>query len=145
MPPIVTFQLSPLNHKWSICGLMVMTAVMAWWEDQHCSVCIHKQLSENPAFFLAPSKCKCYSNIYSLTLMISRRMLDVPTPLSNHLLLIVTFQSSLLSNCKWTICGATVTTVAGWTCGAGNKQPTVWCVQEKYRRNQINLKRNEET
>jgi hypothetical protein len=122
MSPIFTFQLSPLNHKWTICSSMVMTGVMVWWEDWHHSVCIGKQLSENPAFILAPpSKCKHYSNIYSLMLMISRRMLDVPTPLYNHLLLIVTFQSSP-SNCKWTICGMTATTVAGWTCGAGNNQ-----------------------
>jgi hypothetical protein len=92
MSPIITFQSSPSNHKWTIYGSTVMTVMAAWEDWHHINVCIPKQLSENPAFFLAPLKCKCYSNIYGLTLMI-RRMLDVPTSLSNHLLLIVTFQS----------------------------------------------------
>jgi hypothetical protein len=72
-------------------------------------------------FSLAPSNCKYYGNICGLTLTIGR-MPDVPTSLSNHLLLIVTFHSSSPSKNKWTICGVMVTTVAGWTCGAGNKQ-----------------------
>jgi hypothetical protein len=75
----------------------MVTTVMAPWEDRHYGVCIHNQLLENPAFFLAPPKCKHYSNISGLTLTIGR-MLDVPTLPSNHLLLIVTsFQSSPLN------------------------------------------------
>jgi hypothetical protein len=53
MSPIVTFRSSPWNHKWTICGWMVMT-VMTW-------EVIRKQLLENPAFFLALLKHKYYT------------------------------------------------------------------------------------